>query len=125
MQRLPETELDIMLALWDAEKPPVPRNYFDEKLADKNWSVNALNSFLSRLEEKGFLSSEKKGKNKFYRAEVSREKYISQESRSILKKLYRGSVKNFILSIADQDGLDDSEIDELQQYLEKLKEGQD
>ena len=125
MQRLPETELDIMLALWDAEKLPVPRSYFDEKLADKKWSVNALNSFLSRLEDKGFLSSEKKGKNKFYCAVISREEYISQESRSILKKLYRGSIKNFLLSIADQDGLEDSEIEELQQYLDKLKEGQE
>lgn len=62
MQCLPESELDIMLALWEAEQRPVPRIYFDHKLAYKGWSVNALNSFLSRLEEKGFIKSTKIGK---------------------------------------------------------------
>ena len=49
MQRLPESELDIMLALWESDESSVPRAYFDEKLRHKGWSVNALNSFLSRL----------------------------------------------------------------------------
>jgi len=124
MQRLPESELDIMLALWETEKQPVPRSYFDRKLAHKGWTVNALNSFLSRLEDKGFLQGVREGKNKYYSAVVAREDYVSREGKSILQKLYRGSVKNFLLSITEQDGLDEAEIDELQQYLNGLKERQ-
>lgn len=124
MQRLPESELDVMLALWETEEQPVPRTYFDRKLAYKNWSVNALNSFLSRLEERGFIKGTREGKNKYYSAVVLREDYLSREGKSILQKLYQGSLKNFMLSVTDQDGLDETEINELQQYLNKLREGQ-
>ncbi|GAU78832.1 BlaI/MecI/CopY family transcriptional regulator [Fusibacter sp. 3D3] len=123
MQRLPESELDIMLALWEIEQPPVPRTYFDKKLAHKGWSANALNSFLSRLEEKGFLKSTREGKNKYYVAVVKREAYLRKEGRNILHKLYQGSIKNFMLSVTGQQGLDEVEIEELREYLDALKEG--
>ncbi len=113
-----------MIALWDAEEQPVPRTYFDKKLSHKSWSVNALNSFLSRLEEKGFISATRDGKNKYYTAQVRRDDYISREGKSILQKLYQGSLKNFLLSVTERDGLEEAEINELQQYLNQLKEGQ-
>ena len=34
MRKLPESELEIMIALWEADGP-VPRNYFDRKLKEK------------------------------------------------------------------------------------------
>lgn len=123
MQRLPESELDVMLAIWEAEEQHVPRSYFDQKLIHKNWTVNALNSFLSRLEEKGFLKGVREGKSKYYSAVVTREDYLSREGKNILNRLYKGSVKNFMLSVTGNDGLDRKEIDELQQYLNELKEG--
>lgn len=122
MQKLPEAELDIMLALWETEKQPVPRTYFDEKMAYKNWTVNALNSLLSRLEDRGFVEGARLGKNKYYSAVVKREEYLSREGKGILQKLYRGSLKNFLLSVAEQDGINEAEIDELQEYLKELKE---
>lgn len=123
MKRLPESELDVMLALWEADEQPVPRAYFDGKLAHKNWTVNALNSFLSRLEEKGFVQGVREGKNKYYSAVIRREEYLSREGKGILQKLYCGSIKNFLLSVTGQEGLDETEIEELQQYLNELKEG--
>lgn len=123
MQRLPESELDIMLALWDADNPSVPRAYFDEKLSYKGWSVNALNSFLSRLEDRGFLQSAREGRNKYYTAVVKREDYLNREGRSFLQKLYKGSLKNFLLSLTERGGLEEAEIDDLRQYLNELKEG--
>lgn len=124
MQKLPESELDVMLALWEAQQQPVSRAYFDAKLAYKGWTVNALNSFLSRLEDKGFVRGVREGKNKYYSAVVMRDKYVSQEGKGILQKLYCGSLKNFLLSVTEQDGLNEAEIDELQQYLNELKGGQ-
>jgi len=123
MIRLPESELDIMLALWEEKQEPVPRSYFDKKLSHKNWNVNTLNSFLVRLEDKGFISSTRAGKNKYYSAIIAQENYLAQEGKSILHKLYSGSVKKFLLSITEQDGLKEEEINELQQFLNELNEG--
>lgn len=123
MQRLPDAELDVMLALWEADEQFVPRAYFDRKLSHKNWTVNALNSFLTRLEDRGFVLSKRDGKNKYYSASVKREDYLSREGKNILKKLYQGSIKNFLLSVTEHDGLDEAEIEELRRYLDELGGG--
>ena len=53
MRKLPESELEIMIALWEADGP-VPRNYFDRKLKErKNWADSTILSLLGRLQEKG------------------------------------------------------------------------
>jgi len=113
-----------MLAIWEAEELPVGRSYFERCLVHKNWSVNALNSFLTRLEEKDFLKSTREGKSKYYTPLVARDSYLSQESTNLLQKLYRGSLKNFILSMSGQDNLNDMDIEELKQYLDTLRKGE-
>ena len=55
---LPNSELEIMMAIWEAKKP-VSRPELDEKLAEKNWQPTTILKFLSRLTEKGFLVCEK------------------------------------------------------------------
>ena len=55
---LPNSELEIMMAIWEAKKP-VSRPEIDEKLSEKNWQAPTVLKFLSRLTEKGFLKCEK------------------------------------------------------------------
>ena len=62
MRRLPDTELEVMLVLWEAEGE-VPALIFDRQLKDKHWNINTINTYLSRLAEKGFLICEKKRKD--------------------------------------------------------------
>ena len=51
-KRLPDTELEVMLAIWSAEGP-VSRAWLEEKLSNKGWSRNTFNTYLTRLLEKG------------------------------------------------------------------------
>ena len=44
MRRLPDTELEVMLVLWEAEGE-VPRSYFDRQLKDKHWNINTINTY--------------------------------------------------------------------------------
>lgn len=63
-KRLPESELDIMLAVWTAEgeiSAPEILSALDRPL-----TASALHSYLKRLEEKGFLSCRKEGKTNLY-----------------------------------------------------------
>ena len=118
-QRLPESELDIMLAVWalgeDATAPAIL-----EQL-ERPLTASALHSYLKRLEEKGFLRCEKVGKVNRYTALVSKASYQSQESRSILGKLYQGSLKRFAASLYDGGSLNREEVAELKAYLDELE----
>ncbi len=60
--RLPESELEVMLGIWN-EKPPVTSAMLMKTVGVKNsWKTPTVISFLSRIEEKGFIMSYKKGR---------------------------------------------------------------
>lgn len=123
MKRLPDSELEIMMIIWDLNKP-VTRTEIEERLGeDRKLSPTTILSFLSRLQEKGFLKVEKSGKNNVYLALVERDDYMQAESRNILKRLYQNSAKNFLAALYDGDSLTKEELDELEEYIsEKRKE---
>lgn len=123
MKRLPDTELEVMKALWASERAPVPRSSPEEALRDRGWATNTFNTYLSRLTEKGFVSCEKRGKTNYYTPQVRQADYLAFESGAVLNKVFGSSLKSFVASLARGGALRDGELDELQQYLEELRRG--
>jgi len=122
MKRLPDSELEVMLIIWKAKKP-VLRPEIEVALKEKNWAITTLNSFLSRLIEKGFLSCRKEGKWNVYTALVKEEDYLEYENNSFVEKLYGNSLKSFVASVCQSMKMEDRDIQELQEFLETLKRG--
>ncbi len=124
MKRLPDSELEIMMIIWDLNKP-VTRVEIEEKLGgERKLSPTTILSFLSRLQEKGFLKVQKSGKNNVYLALIEREDYMRTESRNILKRLYQNSAKNFLAALYDGDSLAEEELEELEDYISKKRKEQ-
>ncbi len=117
MKRLPDSELEIMMIIWELDKP-VTRAEIEARM-DKNRKLSATTilSFLSRLEEKGFLSMEKSGKNNVYIALVDREIYVQKETWNILKRLYDNSPKKFLEALYESGNLTNAEMKELGNYI--------
>lgn len=121
MQRLPDSELDIMMCLWETDGA-VPRSYFDEQLHYKNLNANTVNTYLSRLESKGFVACEKRGRSNYYTPLVLRDDYLAFEGTTMLGKFYNNSLKNLVLTLADANALQDADIEELHTLLETMRE---
>ena len=102
MKRLPDTELEVMKALWDSG-PDTPRAALERALAPHGWAANTINTYLTRLAD-------------------SREDYLSFDSRSVLSRLYGSSPRNFVAALA-RDGLAPGEVDELRALLDELERG--
>ena len=123
MKRLPDSELEIMMIIWDFGKPVTRFEIETQMDQSRKLSPTTVLSFLSRLQEKGFLAVQKSGKNNVYIALVEKEDYMQAESRSILKRVYKNSAKNFIAALYDGNSLSDEELKELEDYIsEKRKE---
>ena len=75
---------------------------------------------LKGLCEKGFLSSRREGRNNLYTPLVSKDRYLEFESRSVLKRLYGGSLGSFVAALNAEKPLEQSEIDELRQFLDDM-----
>ena len=78
--------------------------------------------YLTRLADKGFLSARRLGRSNRYTPLVSREDYLSFDSRSVLSRLYGSSPRNFVAALA-RDGLAPGEVDELRALLDELERG--
>ena len=98
-KRLPESELDIMLVVWAGEGGVTAPAILEG--LERPLTASALHSYLKRLEEKGFLACEKRGKVNYYTPLVSREEYQRSEGRTILQKLYGGSLSRFAAALYD------------------------
>ena len=123
MKRLPDSELELMMIIWDTGQA-VTRSEIEEKLPpERRLSPTAILSFLARLQEKGFLTVEKAGKSNLYRPLIEKEAYLRAESRSIWKRLYQSSVKNFVTALDDGETLSDEDMEELQAFLDRKRGG--
>lgn len=118
--RLPESELDIMLAVWEAGEKGATAPGVLESLA-RPLTASALHSYLKRLEDKGVLACRKEGRTNRYFPLISRADYERQESRTVLDKLYAGSLKRFAAALYDGGALSPEDVKELEDYLDTLK----
>lgn len=93
LQKLPESELDIMLVLWK-QKSDMSRSEI-EKIVNqkKTLAPTTILTLLSRLEKKGFVSIKRVGNLNKYHWLVSQEEYQQKEGKGMLEKLYGNSVK--------------------------------
>ena len=121
-KRLPDAELEVMKALWQAGEP-LTRPELEARLAQHHWASTTLLALLARLEAKGCVAREKQGRGYLYRAALSRRDYLPVESRSALARLFEGSAKNLVAAMAESDALTDRDIAELEEYRAELKAG--
>ena len=111
MKRLPDAELEVMKALW-AAGDDVPRSALEKRLAPFGWAPNTVNTYLSRLADKGFLRIEKTGRSAEYWPLVAREDYLARQGRKFYDTLCGGSLPAFAAALCAS-GLTAEELEEM------------
>ena len=120
---LGSSELEVLRALWD-RGPSTVRDVLAH-LAERGRSLayTTVLTFLSRLEQKGFVSSNKSGLAYVYRARVSRDRVSRSRIKSLLSELYDGAAGPLVLQLMQSERLTQEEIQVLQKLLERLEGG--
>lgn len=118
MKRLPDTELEVMKALWAAGED-TPRAALEQALARFGWASNTVNTYLTRLEKKKFVSVTHDRRGNRYTALVSQADYQAFDSKAVLSQLY-GSPRNFVAALV-RGGLERGEIRQLRALLDELE----
>lgn len=120
MKRLPESELEIMMIIWNA-KGEVSRVDIQEEInKTKSLATTTILSFLSRLVTKGFLKVEKRKRTNYYSPLVTHEDYVRRESKSMLEKFFDNSVKNFVVQLNDSKAINREQLSELRDFVNSL-----
>lgn len=123
-KRLPDAELEVMKVLWD-NPPPMSTNDVMKIISkEKSWNISTLLTLLSRLIERGFLDSEKRGRERIYTPAVDKELYMEFETRTFLQKLHKNSFMSLVTTLYNSHDLTEQDMDDLSQWLKSKKEEQ-
>jgi len=116
-KKLPDAEFDVMRAIWDGE-PPINTAYLMEQVGhQKNWKAPTLISFLVRLEDRGYVTSFKKGKERYYIPVARKERYVKSVTEQFIDQYHKGSFVRLMDSLYSEKRLSENDIDELLQWL--------
>ena len=118
MKQLPNSELEIMMIIGEYNRP-VTRMEIEKKLEKRGRHLDktSILAYLKRLEKRGFVEISKQGKNNIFTSIITEQEYMKDESKRILKDMYHNSLKNFVCTLYDGEGLSDKELEELQEYI--------
>lgn len=116
-------EAIVMEVLWHA----APRSA-EEILAEvgptQGWQEGTVKSLLNRLLKKKAVKAEKEGRRYLYTPLLSRDKYVSQESKGLLDRLFDGRVAPLVAHFSEQRKLSKKDIAELKKLLKELDDEQ-
>jgi len=115
--KLSDVEMELMQTIWGLATPVTVSQLLGIFEDSKRWKTSTISTMLERIIAKGFLKKEMKGKANYYSIIATLEDYQKQEGRSIISSLYGGSVKNFMVALADDGGMTDADVRELQEWF--------
>ena len=111
-----DTEREILEALWKMEVPVKQvqlLHLFAER--GREWKRQTLNTFLSRLEDKGLVIRE----NRRVRAAYSETEFRDVQMQEAIDKMYGGKLSNFVIAFAERDALTKEDAEELLKIVEQ------
>lgn len=123
-KRLPDAEFEIMHIIWQ-NTPPISTNQIISYLdPSKTWKPQTVLTLLVRLIDKGFLCSEKNGKERTYSPLISQKDYLSIETNSFFNRIHSNSIRSLVNTLYDGKKLTAEEIADLQNWLDEKGESE-
>ncbi len=120
-RKLPDTEFEIMKVVW-ANEPPITTNMVMEALGnEREWKAPTVISLMLRLVEKGFLRTEKNGKERTYFPLVEKENYLKFETGKFMKLYHENSFLSFVNTLYDGKQVNDADIEELMKWVKERR----
>jgi predicted transcriptional regulator len=122
MKKLPDAEFDIMKVVW-AHEPPVTTNIIMRQLGnEREWKAQTIISLMLRLVERGFIRTEKNGKERTYFPLVGKEDYLRFETGGFIERFHGNSLAGLVAALYDGNKINDRDLDELAQWLKERRD---
>lgn len=116
-------ELDVLKALWEAG-PGTVRDVMN-RLHGRGRKVayTTVLTFLTRLEQKGYVASNKSEQAYVYRAVVARERVVGSRLKTLIDQLYDGEAGSLALHLMQTEKFTPEEVAQLQDLIDRLERG--
>lgn len=115
-----EAESRVMDVLWQ-HAPQGSEDVAAALHVDTGWHENTVRTLLSRLVRKGAVRATRDGRRYLYAPALTREAWQTQESRSLLDRVFGGRVAPLLVHFTQHEKLSTKDIAQLRKLVDQLE----
>lgn len=119
---LSKGEMEVVRALWDIG-PATVREIHDFVSKSKSIDFSTVQTYLRRIETKGYASSKLKGRVRTYSSKAKPGTVIRETVDDLVDRLFRGEAMPLVRHLVEDRGIDASELAELRELIDRLEKG--
>jgi BlaI family transcriptional regulator, penicillinase repressor len=116
-----KSELEIAQLVWQLGRASV-RHVLDALPPERGLDFKTVQTYLRRLEAKGYLRSKREGRAKFYVARVQPQQVVREVINDFVHRLFGGETIPLFQHLIEDRGLSDAEIGQLRAMLDRLED---
>ena len=118
-----KSELEIARIVWELGEATL-RQVYERIPADRQIDIKTVQTYLRRLEAKGYLKSKIEGRQRLYRQRVQASKVVRENVNEFVDQLFGGEVLSLMQHLVQDRGLTRDEVDQLRDMLTQWEEKQ-
>ena len=118
---LSKGEMEVARLLWDLKEASV-REVYDAVPEDRRIEFTVVQTYLRRLESKGYVSSRLEGRTKIYRPKIKPRTVIRETVDDLVDRLFGGEKLPLVQHLIQDQSLSDEDIQQLRQLLDRMED---
>ena len=115
-----KSELEVARIVWKLSSATV-RQVLDALPKNRNLDFKTVQTYLRRLEAKGYLRTQKEGRSKIYLPKVRPDRVVREVVDDFMDRLFDGEAIPLLQLLINDRGLSDDEIRQLRKMLIHLE----
>ena len=117
---LGEAELEVLKTLWDHGPATVREVLSHLHEHGRRVAYTTVQTLLTRLEQKGYATSNKSELAYVYRARLTRDRVTRSRLKTLVQQLYDGAAGPLVVQLIRTEQFTTKEIEELQRLIDRL-----
>lgn len=118
---LAKSELEIAQVVWNLGKATV-RAVVEAMPPDRGLDFKTVQTYLRRLDEKGYLTATQEGRTNVYRAKVRPKTVVREMVGDFMERVFKGDPVPFVQNIIQEQGMSPEDIERLRTLLDELED---
>jgi BlaI family penicillinase repressor len=118
---LAKSELEVARIVWQFGEASV-RQVLDALPADRNLDFKTVQTYLRRLEAKGYLRTRREGRALVYVPRVRRDQVVREVIDDLVQRLFGGDSLPLFQHLIHDRGLTDAEVEQLRALLDQWED---
>lgn len=116
-------EFDVLKALWEVGPATVREVLVHLHERGRRLAYTTVQTLLTRLEQKRYVTSDKSDLAHVFRAKVTRDRVTRTRLKNLMSQLYDGAAGPLVLQLVKTERLTPDELDQLHRLIDRLDSG--